>query len=120
MIDFKYAERLSETIMKNTLGNAGRFDRPMIEDFDNQREEIVGTVIVKLWDQLLSNCKAYDTGAPLYPSEKAIACIIRKGVDRKSISMNGTTAYITLQRLSYRIDKEGHGFSSRPCVHTGL
>ena len=46
MIDFKYAERLSETIMKNTLGNAGRFDRPMIEDFDNQREEIVGTVIV--------------------------------------------------------------------------
>ena len=35
MIDFKYAERLSETIMKNTLGNAGRFDRPMIEDFDN-------------------------------------------------------------------------------------
>ena len=120
MIDFKYAERLSETIMRNTLGNAGRFDRPMIEDFDNQREEIVGTVIVKLWDQLLSNCKAYDTGAPLYPSEKAIACIISKGVDRKSISMNGTTAYITLQRLSYRIDKEGHGFSSRPCVHTGL
>ena len=120
MIDFKYAERLSETIMKNTLGNAGRFDRPMIEDFDNQREEIVGTVIVKLWDQLLSNCQAYDTGAPLYPSEKAIASIIRKGVDRKSISMNGTTAYITLQRLSYRIDKEGHGFSSRPCVHTGL
>ena len=38
MIDFKYAERLSETIMKNTMGNAGRFDRPMIEDFDNQRD----------------------------------------------------------------------------------
>ena len=57
---------------------------------------------------------------PIMTIQKAIACIIRKGVDRKSISMNGTTAYITLQRLSYRIDKEGHGFSSRPCVHTGL
>ena len=118
MIDIRYAEKLCEKVIGDVMGRTKSFARSMIADFENEREQLVGEVILKIWDRLLSNMGAFSSDKPLTQSEKALACIIRKGVNLSSITMQGTTAHVPLGTLTYRLSKEGFGFSCVPCVNT--
>jgi hypothetical protein len=120
MIDRKYAEKLSASILANVLKplsneyhhSCGHF----ISDFETERRHILGDALTKLWDQLMAGCNAYDPGHPLLVSEKALACLIRRGVDKGHLYMNGTDARVELPHLTYYVDKEGAGCSAGPCV----
>lgn len=118
MIDFKYAQDLLRKLAGEVMKRESGYRGSIVSDFDNKREELAGTIIFKFWDNLLSSCGAFE-GETLTQSEKALACLVRKGVDINSIKRKGTTSYVTLKTLTYRISKEGVGFSSAPCVHTG-
>ena len=118
MIDFKYAQDLLRKLTGEVMKRESGYRGSIVSDFDNKREELAGTIIFKFWDNLLSNCGAFE-GETLTQSEKALACLVRKGVDINSIKRKGTTSYVTLKALTYRVSKEGVGFSSVPCVHTG-
>lgn len=119
MIDYTDAVKLSEDIISNVMKHEIAFEKNLITDFDYGRNRLLGRVIWKLWDQLLSKSNAYGNERPLTLSEKAMACLIRKGVDKNSININGTTTYFPLGNLTYRIEKEGAGFSACPCVSRG-
>lgn len=122
MIDLTYAEKLSETLIRDIMGLTGRvksFPRSIITDFDRERELLIGEVTLKLWDRLLSGTGAFRSDKPLTQSEKALACIIRKGVSINAINLQGTSARVPLRVLTYRITKEGAGFSAAPCVSSG-
>lgn len=118
MIDFKYAQDLLRKLAGEVMKRESGYRGSIVSDFDHKREELAGTIIFKFWDNLLSSCGAFE-GETLTQSEKALACLVRKGVDINSIKRKGTTSYVTLETLTYRISKEGVGFSSAPCVHTG-
>lgn len=124
MIDKKYAERLSASILGNTLktfpsGHYGiGFHDNFIRDFEEERNGLLGEVIGKFWDQLMTSCNAYGPGGPLLVSEKALACLVRRGVDHRHLRMKGTNARVELPHLTYYVDKEGAGCSAGPCVHS--
>jgi len=123
MIDRKYAEKLAATIVgdimkKSSVGFTSMGD--LISDFDKERSNILGNVLSKLWDQLMTSCKAYESGKPLLGFEKALACLRRKGVDWNHLSLNMTDATVSLASLNYYLSKEANSFSAGPCVHSGF
>ena len=126
MIDKKQADTISASILKDVLEPiSGRYTRSFaldnfVRDFDSGRHQILGEALSKLWDQLMSACNAYGPGAPLLVSEKALACLLRRGVDRNDLRMNGTSARVTLTHLTYFVDKEGASCSAGPCVPSHL
>lgn len=118
MIDMKYAERISDVIIQEVMGRSKNYDRSMIADFETKREHLIGEIILKLWDKLLECHKYYYSRQGYRQSEKALACLIRKGVNKNRLNFQGTTAFIPLSSLTYRIVKENPGFSCLPCIHT--
>lgn len=118
MIDMNYAERISDVIIQEVMGRSTDYGRSMIIAFDIKREHRIGEVILKLWDKLLEGCNGYSSRQGYRQSEKALACLIRKGVDKNRLKFHGTTAFIPLSSLTYRIEKENPGFSCLPCIHT--
>jgi len=122
MIDRVYAQRLAETILKDVLkplsfrsaDNLNSFN--IISDFEEERDRLLGEALSKLWDQLMSNYKAYESGQPLLVSEKALACLIRRGLDRKDLTMSGTKAGVKLSSFNYYVDKQGVGCTAGPSV----
>jgi len=124
MIDKTYARKLAARILKNILDSVQKgyitdVRNRLISDYADERDSILDEMLVKLWDELMSYYKAYEQGRPLLVSEKALACLIRKGVDRKDISLNVPTSSIQLKNLIYYVKKEGVGCSSKPCASAG-
>lgn len=118
MIDMNYAERISDVVIKEVMGRSPDYGCSMINDFDTKREHLIGEVVLKLWDKLLDSCKGYSSRQGFRQSEKALACLIRKGVDRNRLKFQGTSAIVPLSSLSYLIEKENPGYGCLPCIHT--
>lgn len=124
MIDKEYAGTLIRNIdqdLCNTLvgGYPNRVHIRLISRFEDERLNLIGEGLSKMWDRLMSSCKGYEQGRALLVSEKALACLIRKGVDKKDIRMNGTNARVQLNNFTYYVDKEGAGCSAGPCGYKG-
>jgi len=120
MIDKAYARKLAHTIFKDLLHTIFAnyifdSDSRLITNFEEERNNLLGEGLVKLWDKLMSNYKAYDQGRTLLVSEKALACLIRRGVDKKKIRLRGTNARVELNNFTYYVEKEGGGCSAGPC-----
>lgn len=84
----------------------------LISNYEESRNELVGKGLGELWEKLMSELNAYAPERPLLVSEKALACIIRRGADKKNIRMNGTKARVFLNNATYYVEKEGAGCSA--------
>lgn len=103
MIDKQYAERLLDSLIQ--------------EARDSQ--DLLGDVLQKMWDKLLISCHAFDEGRSLLLSEKALACLVHKGIPKSAIQIDKERIFKTtveLQSLTYCIEKYGFGFSAWPCT----
>jgi len=119
MIDKAYARKLAYSIFKDIFhGISTNYindsQSRLISDFESERRNLLGEGVAKLWDKLMSNYKAYEQGRTLLVSEKALACLIRRGVVKKDITISGTYAHVQLSNYLYYIDKEGAGCSAGP------
>lgn len=121
MIDRTYAERLTASILtrkEKDYPDTRLPYLPFVTDFEQSRERLLGDVLFELWDTLMANYKAYEQGRPLLLSEKALACLIRRGVPRNSIMLQGPRASFSLPAFSYFVNKEGAACSVGPRVVT--
>lgn len=116
MIDKEHALKLTQHIIKNIFSSEYRYSgSEIITNFEMERENLMGECLSKLWDKLMSFYEAYAADRPLLLSEKALACLIRRGADRKNIRLNGTNAKVRLNNLTYYVEKEGFGCTAGPC-----
>lgn len=114
MIDKHQAGEQADVILRNLL-KVRQSAYLVSEDFGKLRADFIAEGLARLWDRLMSDCKGYRQECRLLVSEKALACLIRKGAHKSDIRMTYTKATVQLNNCTYYVNKEGGGCSAGPC-----
>lgn len=113
MIDKDLAERISAFVLDRIL-HVGSGVYP--SEGDGERDALLRGAATILWEQLMLSVNAYDRGRPPLVSEKALACIIRRGADRRHLRMEFPRSRLTLPHFNYFLEKQGAGCIAGPCT----
>ncbi len=112
MIDKIYSERIASFLLNNILDIAPKTH--YLSDCDRTLKDLYGKAVTILWEQLMIHHCAYSPLRPALAAEKALACLIRRGLEYKHLQIKLPRIRVKLDNFAYYIDKTEAGCCAGP------